>query len=111
MNGELRDPELVFSICWNLEEVGSNASEGMDLPARQEQAGKERKHPSSVLLYRLPAESVALIKGVSSRSSSLWCSVAGSEVWQEMLVGRKRGTRKLSRKKGRGPSNTQKRLV
>ena len=26
--------QLVFSICWNPKEVGSNASEGMDLPER-----------------------------------------------------------------------------
>ena len=34
--------QLVFSIHCNPEEVGSNASEGMDLLARQEQAGKEQ---------------------------------------------------------------------
>lgn len=40
--------QLVFSIRWYLEEIGSNASAGMNFLARQEQAGKERKLPSSV---------------------------------------------------------------
>lgn len=51
---------LVFSICWNLKEAGSTAGEGLDVLARQEQAG-------SVSLCRLPAEGVAPIKGVTSR--------------------------------------------
>jgi hypothetical protein len=38
-------------MYWNPEEVGSNASEGMDLVLRQEQAGKEQKLPSSMSLY------------------------------------------------------------
>lgn len=57
--------QLVFSICWNPEEAGSNASEGRNMLARRRQAGQEQKLPS-VSLYRLPAESVAQIKGVSS---------------------------------------------
>ena len=55
-------PQLLFSMCWNPEEVGSNASEGMDLPARQEQA----KRASSLLpcpLYRQSAEGGAQITG------------------------------------------------
>jgi hypothetical protein len=37
--------QLVFRIHENLEVAGSNASEGMNLIARQEQAGKEQKSP------------------------------------------------------------------
>ena len=60
--------QLVFSICWNPEEVGSNASEGMDLLARQE---KQAKTKSISLLpcpfiVSLPAEGMAQIKYVSS---------------------------------------------
>jgi hypothetical protein len=33
--------QKVFSRCWNPKQVGSSASEGMDLPARREKAGKE----------------------------------------------------------------------
>jgi hypothetical protein len=29
--------QLVFSVCWDLEEVGSDASEGMIMLANQEQ--------------------------------------------------------------------------
>ena len=32
-------PHLVFSSFWKPEEVDSNANEGMDIPARQEQGG------------------------------------------------------------------------
>jgi hypothetical protein len=39
--------QLVFSRHQNAKEVGSNASEGMDLLARQEQAGKEQNLPAS----------------------------------------------------------------
>ena len=52
---------LVISICSNPKEVGSNAREGMDLLARIEQAGKEQKLPSSMSLYRRPAEGMAWI--------------------------------------------------
>ena len=45
---------LVFSICWN-----SNVSEA--LREKQDQPGKKQKLPSSMSLYRLPAEG-ALIK-------------------------------------------------
>ena len=55
---------LVFSRCGNPEEVGSNASEGLDLLARGEQTGKEQKLPSFMSLYRLPAEGMAQIKGM-----------------------------------------------
>ena len=51
--------QLVFSVCWNPKEAGSNASEGMDVLARQEQGEKEQKLPFSVSLYRLPAEGMA----------------------------------------------------
>jgi hypothetical protein len=54
---------LVFSRCGNPEEVGSNASEGLDLLARGEQTGKEQKLPSFMSLYRLPAEGVPHIRG------------------------------------------------
>lgn len=57
---------LVFSRCGNPEEVGSNASEGLDLLARGEQTGKEQKLPSFMALDRLPAKDMAQIKGVSS---------------------------------------------
>ena len=48
----------VFGIIGNPKEIVSNASEGMDLLARQEQAGNEKKLPSSMSLYRLQAEGV-----------------------------------------------------
>lgn len=56
-------PQLVFSIFWSPEEVSSKESEGMDLSARLEQAGKEQKFPFYMSLYRLPVESMAQIKG------------------------------------------------
>lgn len=37
---------LAFCMCWNPEEMGFNASKGMDVLARQEQAGEEQKLPS-----------------------------------------------------------------
>jgi hypothetical protein len=40
--------QLNFSIHWNPEEVGSNASAGMVLLERREQAGKEQKLPSTM---------------------------------------------------------------
>jgi hypothetical protein len=57
-------PQLVFSIRQNPKEGGSNASEGMDLPART-----SRHRESSLLpcpLYWFPPEDVARIKGGSS---------------------------------------------
>ena len=42
--------------------------EGMDLLARQGQAGKEQKLLSSMTLHGLPAEGMAHIIGVSSPS-------------------------------------------
>lgn len=52
---------------WNPKETGSNASEGNDfLVRRRESRQKERKLSSSVTLYRLLSEGVALIKGGSS---------------------------------------------
>jgi hypothetical protein len=41
-------PQLVFSIYQNPEEVGSNASEGLDLQAGQKDASKEKKLPFSM---------------------------------------------------------------
>jgi hypothetical protein len=35
--------QLVFSICWNPEEVGSNASEGIDLLARVRASRQEER--------------------------------------------------------------------
>jgi hypothetical protein len=64
--------QLVFSRCWNPKEVGSNASEGMDLP-RCKQADKEQELPSSMSLYRFPAEDVQVHSGLKvclSNSSS-----------------------------------------
>lgn len=52
---------LVFSIYWN-HEVNSNASDGMDLLGRQEQAGKEQNFPISMSLYILLAEGMAQIE-------------------------------------------------
>lgn len=54
---------LVFSISWNLEELGSNAIKGMDLLVRQEQASKEQERPSPMSLYRLLAGNTAQIRG------------------------------------------------
>jgi hypothetical protein len=57
--------QLVFSICQNSKEVEFNASERMDFLARQEQAGKDQKVPSSMSFYRLPAEGMAQTIGGS----------------------------------------------
>lgn len=55
--------QLVFNTCWNSEEVGSNVSEGLASKAR---ASRHRAKASfSMSLYRLPAEGVAQMKGVS----------------------------------------------
>lgn len=59
--------QLVFSICWNAEEVYSSASEVLgDGLARQGQTGKEQNPPPSVSLCKLPAEGMVQVKGVSS---------------------------------------------
>lgn len=58
--------QLVFSRHWNPKEVVSNASEGIDLLQRQEQAGKEQNLPSSMSIYSLLEEGMAQIRGVSS---------------------------------------------
>ena len=57
--------QLVFCVCWTPKEGGSNATEGTDVLARWGQAGKELKLPSSLSLYRLPAEGLTQTKGVS----------------------------------------------
>jgi hypothetical protein len=62
--------QLVFSMHWSPEEVSSNTSEEMDLLARQKQASKEQRLPSSISLYRLPAESVDQTKGILSPQDS-----------------------------------------
>lgn len=58
--------QLAFSRHWNYKEAGCSTNEGMDLLARGEQEGKERKLLFfslfvcfSMSLYRLPAEGVA----------------------------------------------------
>lgn len=59
---------LLFSTSLNPQEIGSNASEGIDLLVRQrgeKKATKKQKLPSSMSLDRLPA-GVAQAKGVSS---------------------------------------------
>lgn len=64
--------QQVFSRCWNLEEVGSSATEEMDLLTRLEQAGKEQKFPASLSLYRLPEECMVQIKGLCLTLSKVW---------------------------------------
>lgn len=51
--------QLVFCVCWNLEEVGSNAREGMGVLTRPGQAGKERTLPSSTVTRRDPDQRCA----------------------------------------------------
>jgi hypothetical protein len=58
--------QLIYSIPWNAEEVGSNANEGMDLPVR---VSVSRQRLSFLLLcsfHRFPKEGVVQIKGESS---------------------------------------------
>jgi hypothetical protein len=55
--------QLVFSIHWNPNKLGSNTQEVMDVLVRQVQSGKDQTLPSFVSLYRLPAEGVAQIRG------------------------------------------------
>lgn len=59
--------QMVFNVCWNPKGVGPNASEGMDLLARHEQASKEQKLSSFMSLYGLPTEGMAQIRRGSSR--------------------------------------------
>ena len=65
--------QLVFSIHQNPEEIGFNASEKINLPARV----KSNRQKASVLLscplYGLPTEGVAQIKGGS-------CCLKGAEL-------------------------------
>ena len=53
--------QLVISISWNLEGVGSNRCVGKEV-----QAGKQAAFLLSLSLYRPPAEGVAQIKGVDN---------------------------------------------
>ena len=71
-----QSPRLDVSagVCWSLEEVGSNAMEG-DVLTIWEEAVKEQTLPSSMLLYRLPAEGMSHIKGMSS-SFKIWIKVS-----------------------------------
>jgi hypothetical protein len=54
---------VVFGIHWNPKEVGTSASEGMDILARREQAGKEKKLPSFMYICRLSSEVMSQIRG------------------------------------------------
>lgn len=57
---------MVFCKFWNPEETDSNASEGIDVLARQRQADKQQNLASYMSLYRILAKDMAQIKGVSS---------------------------------------------
>lgn len=57
---------LAFSISWNPKEVGFSDGERMELLVRQTRSGKEKKLPSSMPLYRLPAEGMTQTKAVLS---------------------------------------------
>lgn len=59
-----RVSRLVFTMCWDPEDIGSNASEEMDVLPTWGQVVKEQKLPSFMSLGRFPAD-VAQIKGVS----------------------------------------------
>lgn len=48
--------QLVLCVCWNPEEVATNAREGADVLARGGQTGREQQLPSSLFLCRLPEE-------------------------------------------------------
>lgn len=61
------DVSAALHTCWDPEDIGFNASERTDLLARWEQAGNEKKLPSSMSLGRLPAESVTQIRNVFSQ--------------------------------------------
>lgn len=58
--------QLVFCLCWNPEEAGSNANEGMNVLTMSGQAGEEQELPSSMSLHQFPAGGMAHIKGMSS---------------------------------------------
>jgi hypothetical protein len=58
--------QLVFSIYKNPKEVGSTASDGMDLPLRVRTSRQKSKFPLLCPSYRLPPEGVPQIKGGSS---------------------------------------------
>jgi hypothetical protein len=59
--------QLVVSIFWNSDVVGSDASEGMDLTVRvRENRQRESRLLYPCPLYRLPEEGVAQNKGRSS---------------------------------------------
>ena len=57
--------QLVFSICQNPEEVGSNASEEMELPAKARASRQNASFLFPYLLHRLQTEGVVQIKGES----------------------------------------------
>lgn len=64
--------ELLFRICWNPEEEGSNATEEVDLPVR---ASRQRaSFVFSCPLNRMPAESMAHIKGALP-TQKIWIKV------------------------------------
>jgi hypothetical protein len=76
--------EVSAGLQYMLEFSSPNASEGMDLLARREQASRQTAKPSfSVSLQRLPAEGVAHVGGVSSQlmRSGLKVSFSTSEIW------------------------------
>jgi hypothetical protein len=56
--------QLILSICQNPEEVGSSNSE--EVACQQEEQTGNDQLPSSVSLYRIPAEGVGWIQGGSS---------------------------------------------
>jgi hypothetical protein len=58
-------PPVVFSVCWNPEEAGSNASEGMDLSVRVRASRQKESKLPSFTSFMLEA-GVAQIKGISS---------------------------------------------
>jgi hypothetical protein len=71
-NGKYKDPVVAqftrldvvsagFLYVLKPREIGSNATEGMDLIARREQAGKEQKLPFSMSLFRLPVEGMCTL--------------------------------------------------
>jgi hypothetical protein len=74
-------PQLVFNICWNAKDIGTNASEGMDMLARRGQAGKEEKLIAFKSLYRLPAEGMVQIESVSSKVRIKGVYLFTSKIW------------------------------
>lgn len=59
LDTQLSVPFMIFSKPFNVEEILSDAREGMELLPRHGKAGKEQKLPFSLSLYRLLAEGVA----------------------------------------------------